>query len=46
MIQEIENHPVLWDVTSSIYKRADFKPVAWAEVANALGIPIITGKFL
>jgi hypothetical protein len=46
MIQEIESRPVLWDVTSSFYKRADLKPAAWVEVADVLGIPLITGKFL
>lgn len=45
MIHEIESRPVLWDVTSSIYKREDLKPAAWAEVADTLGIPLITGKF-
>ncbi|XP_071642179.1 uncharacterized protein [Temnothorax longispinosus] len=46
MIQEIESRPVLWDVTSSIYKRADLKPAGWAEVADALKIPLIYRKFL
>ncbi|XP_071580750.1 uncharacterized protein [Temnothorax nylanderi] len=46
MIQEIETRPVLWDVTSSIYKRADLKPAAWAEVADALKIPSITAEIV
>lgn len=48
LIFEIEKRPILWDVTTKDYRRADLKPAAWAAVADAVtafGTPI-SGKFL
>jgi len=36
---EVQQRPILWAVTSPLYKRADLKPLAWAEIVSAMGSP-------
>lgn len=45
LAQEVEKHPILWDVSLQSYRRADLKPSVWDEVAANVNLRHNSAKF-